>query len=76
MQASKCSECGSQEHQSVKCPELVAPLYQTGFFRPAGGRPQSGDDEDEAVHIRASHIKNLIMRALHCYSSTLSIRLE
>ena len=47
MQASKCSECGSQEHQTTRCPELVAPLYQTGFFRPAGGRPQGGDDEEE-----------------------------
>jgi len=72
MQASKCSECGSQEHESTRCPELVAPLYQTGFFQPAGGRPQGGDEEDEALYIRAKPYQKLDNAALPSYSSTLS----
>jgi hypothetical protein len=46
-----CSVCQSPEHHSRKCPELHKDL-ETGFYKPAGGMPQGGgDDDDEKLNI-------------------------
>lgn len=40
-----CYICQQQGHSSRKCPELHKDLGE-GFMKPAGGRPQGGDDEE------------------------------
>ncbi len=44
-----CSVCGEREHKSRQCPELYKDL-QPGFYKPAGGMPRGGDDEDELLN--------------------------
>ncbi len=44
-----CTVCGEREHKSRQCPELTKEL-QPGFYKPAGGMPRGGDDEDESLH--------------------------
>ena len=47
-----CGVCGGRDgHSARRCPELVAPLHQEGFFRPPGGRPQGGEDDDERAGV-------------------------
>lgn len=46
--ACPCSICQNPEHRSNKCPELVKEL-ETGFYKPAGGMPQGGGDDDESL---------------------------
>ncbi len=44
-----CSVCQSPDHHSRKCPELHKDL-ETGFYKPAGGMPRGGDDDDEKLN--------------------------
>jgi hypothetical protein len=46
-----CSICQSPDHRSSKCPELYKDL-ETGFYKPAGGMPQGGGDDDEKLGTR------------------------
>lgn len=46
--ACPCSICQSPEHRSRQCPELTKEL-ETGFYKPAGGMPQGGGDDDEGL---------------------------
>lgn len=43
----QCAVCGERGHQSHRCPELSAPLHQTGFYKPSGGGGHSHDDDDD-----------------------------
>jgi len=43
--AHPCTLCQSTEHSSKKCPELVKEL-ETGFYKPAGGYQQGGEDDE------------------------------
>lgn len=43
-----CAVCKEAGHRSDRCPELSKDL-QPGFFKPAGGMPQGGDEEDEKL---------------------------
>jgi hypothetical protein len=47
--ACPCSICKESTHSSRKCPELVKDL-ETGFYKPAGGYQQGGDDDDEHLN--------------------------
>jgi hypothetical protein len=47
--AAPCSVCQQQGHPSRKCPELVKEL-ETGFYKPAGGMPQGGGEDDENLN--------------------------
>ena len=49
--ASACSVCQSHEHSTKKCPEIVEDVNRHGFYKPAGGMPQGGDDEDEHISL-------------------------
>ena len=44
-----CCICNKRTHRSDACPELYAPLKNEDFFRPVGGRPAAGDDDDEKL---------------------------
>ena len=47
--ACPCAICGEHTHGLNACPALREPLKE-GFFRPVGGRPSGGgDDDDEGV---------------------------
>lgn len=46
--ACPCAICGEHTHGLDACPALREPLKE-GFFRPAGGRPAGGGDDDEGV---------------------------
>jgi len=43
-----CLICQERDHKSADCPELVKDL-QPGFYKPSGGMPRGGDDEDESI---------------------------
>lgn len=44
-----CAVCQARTHKSDRCPELSKDL-QPGFYKPAGGMPQGGgDDDDESL---------------------------
>jgi hypothetical protein len=47
--ACPCAICGEHSHTFMVCPALREPLKE-GFFRPVGGRPSSGGDDDERIH--------------------------
>ena len=54
-----CSFCNEPTHTERKCPELVAPLREEGVQKPAGGRPNSGgDDEDDSIKVVTMRINN------------------
>jgi hypothetical protein len=40
-----------------KCPALREPLKNEEFFKPTGGRPSGGDDDDEGVGSTACYKK-------------------
>ena len=45
-----CSVCKETTHSSRRCPDLVKDL-ESGFYKPAGGQPHGGgDDEDEHLN--------------------------
>ena len=46
--ASACCVCQQKTHYSDSCPELVKDLGE-GFYKPAGGMPQGGGDDDESL---------------------------
>jgi hypothetical protein len=46
--ACPCAICGEHTHGLNACPALREPLKE-GFFRPVGGRPSGGGDDDEGV---------------------------
>jgi hypothetical protein len=41
-----CTVCQQPDHRANRCPELSKDL-QPGFYKPAGGMPQGGDDGDD-----------------------------
>lgn len=43
-----CAVCQERDHKSAHCPELTKEL-QPGFYKPAGGMPRGGDDEDDSL---------------------------
>jgi len=47
---SPCTICQGTDHHPRKCPELHKDL-ETGFYKPAGGMPQGGDDDDEKARV-------------------------
>jgi hypothetical protein len=53
---SPCTICQGTDHHPRKCPELHKDL-ETGFYKPAGGMPQGGDDDDEKLNRLWSGIK-------------------
>lgn len=48
--AGPCTICNESDHKARRCPELHKDLDNNGFFKPAGGRPVGGDDEDERLN--------------------------
>lgn len=38
-----------------KCPQLTEEIHRTGFYKPSGGMPKGGDDDDE----HASYMRNI-----------------
>ena len=44
-----CCICNKRTHRANACPELYAPMKNEEFFRPTGGRPAAGDDDDEKL---------------------------
>jgi hypothetical protein len=49
--AARCPVCNEGGHKADHCPELTKDL-QTGFYKPAGGIPRGGDDDDESLQAR------------------------
>jgi hypothetical protein len=49
--AARCCVCNEATHKSDHCPELTKEL-QPGFYKPAGGMPRGGDDDDESLQAR------------------------
>lgn len=43
-----CSICQERGHYTEKCPE-IRPDFSSGFFKPAGGYSEGGDDDDEHI---------------------------
>lgn len=43
-----CTVCGERDHRSRSCPSLSKEL-EVGFYKPAGGMPRGGDDDDESL---------------------------
>jgi hypothetical protein len=44
-----CRICNKASHDAWHCPELYDPLTTADqFFRPTGGRPAQGDDDEKA----------------------------
>ena len=43
-----CSECGGRDHKPWHCPELCAPLYQTGLQTNGVPRGGGGEEDDSA----------------------------
>jgi hypothetical protein len=46
--ACPCGVCGERTHEVERCPALREPLKNEEFFKPAGGRPAGGDDDEHA----------------------------
>jgi hypothetical protein len=46
--ASACYICQQKTHKSDICPELLKEL-KPGFYKPSGGMPQGGGDDDEKL---------------------------
>jgi hypothetical protein len=45
-----CRICNRASHDAWHCPELYDPLTTADqFFKPAGGRPAQGDDDEKAT---------------------------
>ena len=44
--ARPCSFCGEADHVEWHCPELVAPIRDTGMMKPPSGQPMNGGDDD------------------------------
>lgn len=44
--AKPCSFCGDGTHVEWHCPELVAPIRDTGMMKPPSGMPMGGGDDD------------------------------
>ena len=51
-----CSFCGEADHVEWHCPELVAPIRDTGMMKPPPGQPMGGGDDDD----NDDRLKNLI----------------
>lgn len=49
--ASACSICNERDHRTLKCPQLTEEINRNGFYKPAGGMPQGGDDDDEHMSL-------------------------
>lgn len=64
--ASACSICQDHEHVTKKCPELTKEINQTGFYKPAGGMPQGGDDDDEHASIMRNLQRQLLLISGSC----------
>ena len=47
--AATCAICQQPSHRADKCPELTKEL-RPGFYKPSGGRPVGGDEEDEKLN--------------------------
>lgn len=43
-----CSVCSEGGHSSRRCPALYEPL-KNEFYKPSGGRPMGGDDEEDKI---------------------------
>ena len=55
--ASACYICQQRTHRSDMCAELLKEL-KPGFYKPSGGMPQGGGDDDESAkmsRIRVSY---------------------
>lgn len=48
-QAGACTICQEAGHRMNRCPELSKDL-QPGFYKPAGGMPRGGDDEEDRLN--------------------------
>ena len=53
----RCSVCNEADHKGNHCPELTKEL-QPGFYKPAGGMPQGGGDDDD------EHLTNTVLAPL------------
>jgi len=49
--AKPCSFCGDGTHVEWHCPELVAPIRDTGMMKPPAGTPMSGGDDDSIKNL-------------------------
>ena len=54
--ACPCTICKETDHHPSNCPELVKDL-QPGFYKPAGGYAQGGDEEDEKIQIKSKQTR-------------------
>jgi hypothetical protein len=50
--ACACANCGERSHAAEKCPALREPLKNDVFFKPAGGRPSGGGDDEAAKKLK------------------------
>jgi hypothetical protein len=50
-----CALCNEHGHTLRKCPQLTEEINRTGFYKPAGGMPQGGDDDE---HVSFTHYHN------------------
>ena len=64
--ARPCSFCGEADHVEWHCPELVAPIRDTGMMKPPSGQPMNGGDEDRA---RQKNLTPLSPRETDQYST-------
>ena len=48
MNSFPCTVCGEAGHGIRRCPALSDPL-KNEFYKPSGGRPVGGDDDDEKI---------------------------
>ena len=57
-----CTVCGERDHASRHCPALTKEL-EVGFYKPAGGMPRGGDDEDEHLeYITLTPLPNVFIQ--------------
>ena len=59
--AARCPVCNEGEHKGDRCPELTKEL-QTGFYKPAGGMPRGGDDDDESLQARLAPLPAIFIQ--------------
>jgi hypothetical protein len=57
--ACPCGVCGERSHEVERCPALREPLKNEEFFKPAGGRPAGGDDDEGAGLVTVQELMDL-----------------
>lgn len=70
--ACPCGICGERSHDVEKCPALREPLKNEEFFKPAGGRPAGGDDDDEHAKKLTVAVAPIVGRPVHLNKDVLA----